>query len=329
MRKFWKSASAIVLLTTAVVAQEPVQEPTFRAQSNVVTVPALVRDARGKVVYGLTAGDFIIEDDGIEQTVQMEESAESRPISLVVALQRGRRASREFSRMRGLGAMLNPIFDQPESQVALVEFDSGVTLAQDFTNDSAQIRGALEHVEAGDSGAAILDAVQYSMRLLSRSPRGTRRVLLLISETRDHGSHFAKMADVVAAVGSSDVVTYALPFSPAMSQFLDTERGSNQDEWGNSPNLLAPLVMASQAMRRNTAKAIAEQTGGEYEMFNSRKGFERLMTDFANHVHSRYQLSFEPRNPHPGLHEIRVRLRTAQKETILARTSYWAEESTR
>jgi hypothetical protein len=227
--------------------------------------------------------------------------------------------------MRGLSSLLNPIFDQPESQVALVEFDSHVSLVRDFAHDSNQIDQALQKLESGDGGAAILDAVQFSVRLLDRTPEGHRRVLLLISETRDHGSHIANVKDVVAGVGSSNTVVYTLSFSPGLSQVLDTERGSNRDEWGNTPNLLAPLMMASQALRKDTAKAIAGMSGGVHEMFSSRKGFERLMTDFGNHLHSRYLLSFEPRNPHPGLHEIRVRLREPEKRTILARSSYWAE----
>ncbi len=47
---------------------------------------------------------------------------------------------------------------------------------------------------------------------------------------------------------------------------------------------------------------------GEYELFDSRKGFERLMTEFTNHIHGRYALSFEPEDPSPGLHHLRVRL---------------------
>jgi hypothetical protein len=66
-------------------------------------------------------------------------------------------------------------------------------------------------------------------------------------------------------------------------------------------------------------------TGGEYELFSSRKGFETRMNSFSNHLHNRYLLSFEPKNPHPGLHRIRVRLKVRdQAETILFRTSYWA-----
>jgi hypothetical protein len=34
-------------------------------------------------------------------------------------------------------------------------------------------------------------------------PQGRQRALLLISETRDHGSHFAKLDDVVNLIGDS------------------------------------------------------------------------------------------------------------------------------
>jgi len=35
------------------------QETTLRSQSNVVLIPALVKDAEGKVVYGLEAKNFL------------------------------------------------------------------------------------------------------------------------------------------------------------------------------------------------------------------------------------------------------------------------------
>lgn len=310
-----------VLLSASTVGQEP----TFRAQSNVVTVPALVKDGKGGIVYGLQAQDFIIEDDGAVQETRVDEAADSEPISVVLVLQVGRRAFREFPRIRGLSAMLTPIFSQPRSQVALVEFDSAVSPVRDFTNRESSIDEQLDHPRSGDGGAAILDAVQYSVRLLDHTPEGHRRVMLLISETRDHGSHIARIKDVVTEVGNSNTVVYALPFSPSLSQVLDTERGSNKDERRSTGDLLAPLMMASQAVRMNTPKAIAAMTGGEYEMFTSRKSFERLMTEFTNHLHSRYMLSFQPRNPHPGLHEIRVRLREPEGRTIVARSGYWAE----
>ena len=101
------------------------QETTLRSQSNLVLVPALVKDRDGGIAYGMQAKDFIVEDDGVEQPVRLDEAPEGQPISLVVAIQRGRRAAYEFPRMQGLKSMLDPLFSLGTARVAVVEFDSG------------------------------------------------------------------------------------------------------------------------------------------------------------------------------------------------------------
>lgn len=63
-------------------------------------------------------------------------------------------------------------------------------------------------------------------------------------------------------------------------------------------------------------------------MFDSAKGFDAHMTDFSNHLHSRYLLSFQPAQPHPGLHQLTVRLKEPGNDTVLARGSYWAKGNT-
>ena len=112
------------------------QETTFHSQTNVVVIPALVKSAKGEVVYGLGAKDFLVEDDGVEQAVRLDEAAEGSAVSVVVAIQRGRRANYEFPRIRGLSAMLDPLMAEGRGRVAIVEFDSQVQLVQDFTSSS-------------------------------------------------------------------------------------------------------------------------------------------------------------------------------------------------
>jgi VWFA-related protein len=299
------------------------QETTLHSQSNVVVIPALVKSAQGEIVYGLEAKDFVVEDDGVEQAVHLDEAAEGQPVSMVIAIQRGRRADYEFPRMRGLSAMLDPLVAEGHSSVAIVEFDSQVQTAQDFTGSSEKIAWTLKELQPGDGGAAILDAVDYSVKMLENSPKERPRVLLLISETRDHGSQ-AKVDEVVAKIGQSSTAVYALTFSPSRSNILDTMRGNNINEMHPSPDLLAPLIMAAEAMKKNMPKTVAAMTGGEYEMFATGKNFDLRMIDFSNHLHSRYLLSIEPRSPNGGLHQLRVRLRNAGDRTVLARSSYWA-----
>ena len=290
-------------------------------------VPALVKDQQGGIVYGLQASDFLVQDDGIEQIPRLDEAPEGQPVSLVVAIQRGRRANYEFPRIQGLKTMLDPLFGVGTARVALVEFDSQVETTRNFTKDASLIDADLANLQAGDGGAAILDAVGYSVGLLKNEPDDRLRMLLLISETRDHGSR-VKIEDAVSAIGQSNAVMYALAFSPALSNILDTGRGTNKNEEQPTVNILDLGYRLAQAMRKNVPSTIASMTGGEYELFATRKKFEVRMNDFTNHLHSRYLLSFVPKGPHPGLHQLRVQLKDPAKGTVQARTSYWAEGTT-
>src|ERR1700675_2734835 len=304
------------------------QETTLRSQSNVVLIPALVKDRDGGIVYGLQAKDFIVEDDGVEQPARLDEAPEGQPISLVLAIQRGGRASYEFPRMQGLMSMLDPLFSLGTTRVAVVEFDSQVEVTRNFTQDASLVEADLRNLQPGDGGAVILDAIDSAVNLLKQEPEERLRVLLLISEIRDHGSH-RKMDDAVAGGGKSNAVMYALAFSPALSNILDTGRGTNKNEMHNGVDFMDLMYQTAQAMKKNVPSTIASMTGGEYELFATKKKFEVRMNDFTNHLHSRYLLSFAPKEPHPGLHQIRVRLRAqapdAEGGTVLARSSYWAE----
>jgi len=312
-----------LLLLTLLCGGAFSQETTFHSQSNVVVIPALVKSAKGDVVYDLVAKDFVVEDDGVEQAVRLDEAAEGSSVSVVVAIQRGRRANYEFPRIRRLSAMLNPTIESGRGRVAIVEFDSEVQLIQDFSSNSERIAQNLKGLQPGDGGAAILDALDYSVKLLEKAPKERPRVLLLISETRDHGSE-AKVEDVVAAIGQSNTAVYALAFSPSRSNVVDTPQGNNRGEMHPGVDFLALAYMAAQAMRKNTPATVAAMTGGEYELFATEKHFEARMVDFTNHLHSRYLLSIEPKSPHEGLHQLRVRLRDAGDRVVLARSSYWA-----
>jgi VWFA-related protein len=344
--------AVLLLLADVSVAQDSTdskKQPTFRTQSNAVLVPALVKGKNGGIIFGLEAKDFIIEDDGVEQVVHLDDAPESAPVSLVVAIQLGRTAAAELPRIRTLGTMLDPILGSGRNRCAIVTFDGEVELTRTFTTNGALIAADLARLRPGNHEAAILDAVGYSVGLLKNEPKERQRVLLLVSETRDHGSHVVSIEETVRAIADSNTLVYTMAFSPSLSNTLDTLRGKTgkQEEppqpEGRTPEeiqsggvmpdgsargsiqFMPLLIMSIQAMRENVPKTIAAMTGGEYELFKSHAGFESRMTEFTNHLHNRYLLSFEPKDPHLGLHKIRVRLRQAENATVLVRDRYWAE----
>jgi len=252
-----KCRSAFLLSTLIFIAQfGTTQETTFKTQSNLVSVPTTVRGQDGNPVYGLHADDFVVEDDGVPQLVHLEDSAETEGLSLIIGVQCGRRATRVFDRMKGLASMLDPVLNESNTEAALVFFDSKLNLVRDFGSDADSIEEDLKNLQPGDGGAAIFDALAFSARLLERRPRERRRVLLLIGETRDHGSHFHKLDDVIGLIGSTSTAVYALTFSPYISQQLEAMRGTNSDEWPRNVDILEKLAAIRQSMRKNAPKSL-------------------------------------------------------------------------
>lgn len=290
---------------------------TLRARSNLVLVPTLVESQAGEPVFNLTAQDFTVKDNGVPQKIHLDAESDEAPMSIVVLVQVGRSALREFHNLVGLPTMVSALAGNTRHRVAVVDFDSQPRMLLDFSSSPDAMQRAVYSIQPGDGGAAILDAVWYAVDMLQDEPEQNQRVIVLLSETRDHGSR-TPLEAVVRKIGRSDVVVYSLAFSPGRSDLLDFSRT------GGNADLLKPLLMTIAALKKNTAAAIPHMTGGQYLRFNRGKQLDSEMGMLANQVHNRYILSFQPSNPKPGLHAISVELNRPLNVRVLARASYWA-----
>jgi VWFA-related protein len=312
------------------IAQEPAPKPlpdqqpppTIRVNTSVVLVPTLVEKPSGEVVYGLAAKDFTLEDNGVQQNIHLDDDLDMQPVSLVVCIQRGRSSGLEFDKLAKLGPLLDLFTAGGRGEAALVVFDSKPVYLDPFSRDTSDITQDLQQLRSGDGGAAILDAVGYSVDLLEHRPLNHRRVLLLISESRDHGSKNFSAQDLVERIGTSNTLVLSLTFSPTKANLM--EWGKGNAEGGSSINLLAPLLMAIAAVHKNAAREIATMSGGEYAAFTKEKGFQDRVDELASHARNRYILSFHPSDLTPGLHTIQVKLNNDYNARVVARASYWA-----
>ena len=214
-----KAISALVFLAaTTTLAQTPASpassaaDSSITVRSNLVVVPALVRNRSGQLVYSLKAEDFLLTDNGIEQSLRLEEDTGSQPIALVVCVETGGSASKRLYDYRNLTAMLEALVGGVEHKVAVVGFDSTATVLHGFTPNLDFIANALNEIDPGDQGAAILDGLATSIDLLRKQPPTYRRAVLLISETIDQGSH-TKLEEALRAVSDTNTVIYSIAFS--------------------------------------------------------------------------------------------------------------------
>jgi Mg-chelatase subunit ChlD len=216
--------------------------------------------------------------------------------------------------------LLDLFLSDGRSQAALVGFDSRPHLIRDYTHSSEEVGEALKHLQPGNGGDAILDTVSYAVDLLESEPKEYRRVLLLVSEERDHGSKHTKPEQLIRKIGRSDVLVLSVSFSPSRAELLHDMKDSGDER---TLNMISPLIMLVQAFKKNVAKEVAHMSGGEYTTFTGDKAFEQRVVDAAKHARNRYLITFSPSDPRPGLHTIRVGTAQDYGARIVARANYW------
>jgi len=323
----WLLAAACSFAQQAPPAEPPLpmpsahpDQPTIRTTTREVLVPTLVEKPDGEVIYGLKQSDFVLEDNGVRQKIRVQEELDTAPVALVVAVEQGGMSGLEFDKLAKLGPLLDLFLADGKGEAALVGYDSMPHLIVNYTHSSDDLDDALKHLQPGDGGAATLDTLSYAVDLLATEPKEYRRVVLLISEERDHGSKHTKPEGLIRKIGRSDVLVLSVSFSASRAELLHDMKDSGDDR---TLNMMSPIIMAIQAFKKNVAKEVAKESGGEYETFTGDKRFEERVAEAAKHIRNRYLITFSPSDPTPGLHAIKVRTAQDYGARIVARANYW------
>jgi hypothetical protein len=98
-------------------------------------------------------------------------------------------------------------------EVALLTFDKGLSVEQDFTSDWARIREALDEVEPFGS-TSLYDAIAETAGQLERERTG-RRAIVVVTDGLDNASRM-QPADVSGIASRSDVPVYVLAVVSAL-----------------------------------------------------------------------------------------------------------------
>ena len=355
---------SIFLLTVAGVAsftqQGEAGQASLTVRSSLVTVPVLVTTKAGKVVFELTADDFLVTDNGVTQKVTLDPDTDSQPLALAVVVETGGAGVRHLNDYRQLDSILEALIGNVVHRVALIGFDSAPHLLTPFTPTTRTVAQQLSNLSEGDQGAAILDAVAFAVAQLRTAPANYRRTILLLSETIDHGSK-TTLTEALHLISNTNTAMYSFAFSstraavsreasklsndtpgPAHGCFsregADTEyEGHYNKQVLDCISQLAPplrlatiaFLAARSGLRNKTAESIAQLSGGEFFRFHDAKDLKANLITVSNDVPNYYVLSFRPSAATPGLHALRVEASNRHNLVVKARSEYWIDEDSR
>jgi len=324
-------------------------------QNIVVTVthvlaPTTVTDKHGDFINGLRPQDFRVLDNGKPQDINVDLAF--HPISLVVCVQANNTMEGILPKIQKAGPIFQPLVVGDQGEIALVAFDHRIRVMQDFTSDSTKFEAALKQIKPGSSSSRMIDAVDDSIRMLKHRPKERRRIILLISETRDMSSE-GKLRDAMTDADFADVAIYSVDVSHYLAAFTSPPMAPRPDPfppsahmtpggvpatphnveqtYGNELNSANFVPMFEEIFRAvkgifrgNPVLVFTRYTGGKEYAFLKERGLERAVSDIGDVLHNQYLISYNPNNKDEGgFHQIQVYVEGQREAKIRTRPGYW------
>lgn len=312
-----------------------------------VIAPTTVTDKDGNYVKTLQQHEFRLLDGGKEQKITVENAVQ--PLSLVICVQANNTVEPVLGTIKKMGLLLENTLLGETGQAAVVKFDHRIEVFQDFTREPDAITKALEKIKPGSTTSAMTDAVIQAARMLSRRPPTHRKVILLISETRDKGSE-GKTRQAMLDLQFGNIVLYSVninrlvtslltrqqparpPSVPPSARHMPGIAGANPENvnaytghyYGNyTPVLVEILRQTKSIFVDNQLEAYTKVTGGVERSFVNQRDLERVIQDIGDELQSQYMISYSPSNTDEGgFHEIVVEVARLGLK-VRTRPGYW------
>lgn len=320
----------LVLASFPLYAQQGAENPPTQAapiQANVplVLAPVTVTDRKGNLIDGLTVKDFALTDEGVPQKLRLDTSdTVLAPVSLVVLVQSSGISTPELFRIQRVGSMIKPLVIGDRGQAAVIAFDEETRVFEDFTSDSSKISSAFERINPRTiKSARLVDAVAEGVRMLATRPANNRRIMLILSESRDRGSKM-KLADAIEQAQRAGVVIYAGTYSAQGASW--TSKPENAPPMPGGPDYLGGIGELVRLGKANAADEFARATGGRHLSFLTLNSLEKTISRTGEEIHSQYLLSFVPaESKKSGFHRIQLAVPSMPDAVIRVRAGYWTE----
>ena len=309
---------ALLLLTATVVAgqQQTLEKPStapvqvFRSGTNLVPLTVTVVDNNKQFVKGLTARDFSVFEDGVQQQLQFFEASQI-PLDLIILLDSSSSMSDKMDVVHEAAVgFVKTLRDGDRG--AVVAFADNVEVLQSLTADRTALEQAVRRTYARGA-TALNNAIYIALKQFGRTAHqegDVRRQAIAVLSDGEDTSSLVSFDDVLAVARKSGVSVYpiALQSKAASSRFVATGQRRYYSE-------------AEYSMR-----TLAQETGAQ--AFFPMQVFElkAIYATIAQELSNQYSLAYAPVNGRADgrFRRIVVRVDSRPELRLRTRTGYLA-----
>jgi VWFA-related protein len=251
---------AILLVFAVVLAAAGPAQYQIRVPVDLVNINFSATDKKGRMVPGLTADDFTIEEDGKTQQVSMFARERELPLTLALLVDISPSVEPVFEEeKRTASGFLRSVLGKRDLALVLA-FDRYVTLTQDYSEDLPTLTRAISGLELSKGGTSLFDAVYLASNEKLAREAG-RKAIVILSDGSDTTSKY-DMGKAMIAAQKSNAVIYSISNS-------------------GSPR---------------TLRVMSEETGGAFFKINRRGDYERIFEQIALELRAQYSIAYHSSN---------------------------------
>ncbi|GGG86049.1 hypothetical protein GCM10011585_32460 [Edaphobacter dinghuensis] len=269
-------------------AEPTVKNPDNETFSLRVDVPIVnlnvnvILDKTHQFVPGLKAGNFLVLEDGVPQTITSVRMTQT-PITAVMLLEFAANSYYLINDMQNASYSFFRTL-RPDDYVAVVTYDLHTHILTDFTNNRDLIAQALQSLTIpGFSDTDMFDALYETLDRLSRVEG--RKYIILIGSGRDTFSKLT-LDKILAKVKATPNVTI---FSIGTGALLNELRGGRGGMGGGMADL-------NYLQAQNQLKTFAAMTGGLSFSPVFQGELPDIFSQINNSIRNQYVLTYRPTN---------------------------------
>ena len=281
----WRT-SPIALVLVAVVGASALaaamQQPTFRAGTQVVSIFVTVQDAQRRLIPDLMQDEFqVFDNEKAQPIVYFDNSV--HPINVVVMLDTSGSMTLTIDLLKQAAEQFI-IRLLPEDKARVGAFNDKIQINAKWSNDRDQLATDIKDLDYGN-GTRLWDAVGTALDEL-KSIDG-RRVILVFTDGDDTESKTMNLGRVIERARLDEVMIYAIG--------LESRYFNGQTQVRSKPDA---------GLRK-----VADETGGGYFELTKASELASTFTKVAQELHSQYVLGFTPTQLDNKVHKLAVKMK--------------------
>lgn len=303
-------SAAVLVLVGSLVAAPPrasaQSSPLFRTGTQLVALNVTVTDRDRHFVRGLTAGDFTVLEDGVEQEVQFFDDTDV-PLDLIVLLDTSSSMTHNMQLVRGAALGFLQTLRQGD-RGAVVAFGDRVNVLQELTGDLRLLEAAVRGVEARGA-TALYDSIYIALRQfgqLAREAGEVRRQAIAVLTDGEDTSSLLVFDDVLQTARKSGVSIYPITLLAETTAARLAMMGARRDP--------------SQARAEFSLRRLALDTGGQAFFSVRIEGLSGVYASIAEELSSQYSLAYVPADAQADGRYRQIQVRVASRPDLRLRT---------